>query len=433
MKYYKIQFTICILISLLPANDGSCISSATHKCLVEELLGKYGPPFTRPVKQYNKTVDVYIFMFLKQIIDLNEHDQLLKIAAVVELHWTDEFLTWNTTEYPEVTALHIPMTNIWRPDIYIWERIQSDDMVKSVPLISPDGNVYWSYQSYITTACKIDARFFPFDIQNCKLTFASWVHERKELDLFIKTNRSVRLFLTNNGVWNLTEIKIKRFNMTYEGFAGEYPEIQVSLILSRRSLFYVLLIIVPCTMLSFINLMVFILPTESGEKVSLGITNFLAMVLVQQLIGESIPPTSDQFPIIISYYFNPMIVIGCLSVMNGVITAYFQQQSPNDVPTWLNKLYTIINPKKHLQEEHRIVKTNDSNQKGLGEQMIMANKPDDDNRGDSNSNTLDVADRASLTGKHVASIINRLLMVVCIIITVLSMIVTAILFIVIRK
>ncbi|XP_072039628.1 neuronal acetylcholine receptor subunit alpha-10-like [Amphiura filiformis] len=122
MKYYNIQFMIFISISVLPANDGSCMSSATHKCLVEELLGKYGPPFTRPVKQYNKTVDVYLFMFIQQIIDLNERDQLLKMVALLELQWTDEFLTWNTTEYPDITALHIPFTKIWRPDIYLVER-----------------------------------------------------------------------------------------------------------------------------------------------------------------------------------------------------------------------------------------------------------------------------------------------------------------------
>ncbi|XP_072039325.1 neuronal acetylcholine receptor subunit alpha-7-like [Amphiura filiformis] len=431
MKYYNIKFMIFIFISVLPANDGSCISSATHKCLVEELLGKYGPPFTRPVKQYNKTVDVYLYMFIQQIIDLNERDQLLKIVALLELQWTDEFLTWNTTEYPDITALHIPFTKIWRPDIYLVERIKSDDADNTLPLISPDGNVFWSSQTTFTTSCRIDARFFPFDTQNCTLTFASWVYERKSLDLFVSTNRPSGSFFTENGVWNLTEVTIIRYNRTYDGFDGEFPQIQVSLILSRRPLFYVLLIIIPCTLLSFINLMVFILPTESGEKVSLGITNFLALVLLQQLIGESIPPASDNIPVIISYYFNPMIVIGCLSIMTGVITAYFQQQqSSNDVPTWLFKLHKIMTPNNHLQEEQVICKINNSNQKSFGDKMIMENKEDDDNNGESDVDTVDVADRVSLNGKQVASMINRLLMVACIFITTLSMIVPPIMFIV---
>ncbi|XP_072046754.1 neuronal acetylcholine receptor subunit alpha-7-like [Amphiura filiformis] len=423
MKYYKIQFTICILISVLPTNDGSCISSATHKCLVEELLGKYGPPFTRPVKQYNKTVDVYLNMFVQQIIDLNERDQLLKVGAMLDVQWTDEFLTWNTTEYPDITELHLPFTNIWRPDLYLLERYQSDDDVNTLPLISPDGTVFWSSQTTFTTSCRFDARFFPFDIQNCTLTFASWGYERKRLDLFVSPGRSDHSFFVDNGVWNLTEIKIERYNITFDSYEGEWPQIQVSLILSRRSLFYVLLIIIPCTLLSFINLMVFILPTESGEKVSLGITNFLALILVQQLIGESIPPASDQLPIIISYYFNPMIVIGCLSVMNGVITAHFQQQqSSHDVPIWLYRLYQIMTPKNHLQEEHSICKIN--------VKMITENKEDADNNGESDVNTVDAVHRASLNGKQVASMINRLLMVACIFITILSMIISAIMFIV---
>ena len=75
----------------------------------------------------------------------------------------------------------------------------------------------------------------------------------------------------------------------------------VKLAKSRRYLFYVLNIIMPCGLFSLISLMVFILPTESGEKILLGITSLLALTPSQQVIAGIMPPTSDKSPLIFKY------------------------------------------------------------------------------------------------------------------------------------
>ena len=106
-----------------------------------------------------------------------------------------------------------------------------------------------------------------------------------------------RDFFILNGVWDLIDVQLNRTITNYPNYGG-YAEIYFTLALARRSFFYVLTIIIPCGLLSLVNLVVFILPTESGEKVSLGITNVLALVLFQQLIAEPMPPTSDKLPLI---------------------------------------------------------------------------------------------------------------------------------------
>ena len=47
-----------------------------------------------------------------------------------------------------------------------------------------------------------------------------------------------------------------------------------------------------------IGILVFCLPSESGEKVSLSVTVLLAMTVYQLLIAETIPATSDVIPLI---------------------------------------------------------------------------------------------------------------------------------------
>jgi nicotinic acetylcholine receptor len=51
-------------------------------------------------------------------------------------------------------------------------------------------------------------------------------------------------------------------------------------------------------MLSILTCLTFYLPTESGEKVSLGLTVLLAFSVFMLLIAESIPATSEFIPLI---------------------------------------------------------------------------------------------------------------------------------------
>ena len=77
-----------------------------------------------------------------------------------------------------------------------------------------------------------------------------------------------------------------------------FPELVFTISLKRRPWFHILSFILPCALLSVLNLLVFILPTVSGEKISFSITNLLALLLFQQFIGDNLPPTSNNMPII---------------------------------------------------------------------------------------------------------------------------------------
>ena len=148
----------------------------------------------------------------------------------------------------------------------------------------------------LLTSCRIDARFFPFDTQHCELRFGSWSYDVSKLDLQISHPDDVRVEFVENGVWELHELRVHR--ELRECCVVPFSEIEILVLLNRRPMFHVLSVILPSVLLSLMNLMVFMLPTESGEKVSLGITNLLALVLFQQLIGDSLPPTTDFQPII---------------------------------------------------------------------------------------------------------------------------------------
>jgi len=57
-------------------------------------------------------------------------------------------------------------------------------------------------------------------------------------------------------------------------------------------------IILPCILLSVLVLIVFCLPPDGGEKISLGISVLLAFTVFLLMVAENVPRTSLHIPII---------------------------------------------------------------------------------------------------------------------------------------
>ncbi|KAL8202932.1 UNVERIFIED_CONTAM: Neuronal acetylcholine receptor subunit alpha-7 [Gekko kuhli] len=66
----------------------------------------------------------------------------------------------------------------------------------------------------------------------------------------------------------------------------------------RRTLYYGLNLLIPCVLISGLALLVFLLPADSGEKISLGITVLLSLTVFMLLVAEIMPATSDSVPLI---------------------------------------------------------------------------------------------------------------------------------------
>ena len=59
-----------------------------------------------------------------------------------------------------------------------------------------------------------------------------------------------------------------------EYWPDPYVEMRYSVRLRRRPLYYVIYMILPTTVISFMSLLAFLLPSDSGEKIGLGLYAF---------------------------------------------------------------------------------------------------------------------------------------------------------------
>ena len=144
-------------------------------------------------------------------------------------------------------------------------------------------------------------RYSPFDAQTCYINVDSWTYN----DNLVKLSNMSSTVKTDqyqpNGQWKLidTEIVVRR-----EAFnAGSFTSVYFIFHLERKPLFYCSVLLVPIAMLSFIMILPFMLPADSGEKISLEITVILSFTVFQLVIAEKVPETSDYIPIMCKYTY----------------------------------------------------------------------------------------------------------------------------------
>lgn len=154
-----------------------------------------------------------------------------------------------------------------------------------------DGTITWTPPASYKSSCTMDVTFFPFDRQNCSMKFGSWTYDGNMVDLVLTDHYVDRKDFFDNGEWeilNATGVKGSRRDGVYW-----YPFVTYSFILKRLPLFYTLFLIIPCLGLSFLTVLVFYLPSDEGEKLSLS-TSVLVSLTVFLLVIEEIIPSSSK-------------------------------------------------------------------------------------------------------------------------------------------
>nr|XP_028562615.1 neuronal acetylcholine receptor subunit alpha-7 isoform X2 [Podarcis muralis] len=246
--------------------------------LYKELLKNYNP-LERPVANDSQPLTVSFSLSLRQIMDVDEKNQVLTTNIWLHMYWTDYYLQWNMSEYPGVKNVRFPDGQIWKPDILLYN--------------------------------SADERF----------------------DATFHTN----VLVNSSGYCQYLPPGVpgKRTESFYDCCKEPYPDVTFTVTMRRRTLYYGLNLLIPCVLISALALLVFLLPADSGEKISLGITVLLSLTVFMLLVAEIMPATSDSVPLIAQYFASTMIIVG-LSVVVTVIVLQYHHHDPDGgkMPKW---------------------------------------------------------------------------------------------------
>ena len=161
-------------------------------------------------------------------------------------------------------------------------------------VVSYDGEVTWMPPAILKSSCSIDVTYFPFDAQNCTMKFGAWTHGKSRIDLKMVRNMANQDEFWESGEWEILDAKGVKVMSNYGRFKSQrkvtsnvrnnlklyfkherkynccpeiFPDIVYSFHIRRLPLFYTINLIIPCLLISFLTVLVFYLPSDSGEKV----------------------------------------------------------------------------------------------------------------------------------------------------------------------
>ncbi|XP_030623429.1 acetylcholine receptor subunit delta [Chanos chanos] len=310
----------------------------------------------RPVENKDDTVTVYLALTLSNLISLKEVDETLLTNVWIEHGWTDYRLQWNVTEFDNITVLRLPPSMVWLPEIVLENNNDAQFQVAYYcnVLVSNDGYVYWLPPAIFRSSCSINVNYFPFDWQNCSLKFSSLTYNAKEISMHLKEDLDedgkyykVEWVIidpegfTENGEWEIIHKPArKNIHKNIPAESNKHQDITFYLIIKRKPLFYIVNIIIPCILISFLASLVYYLPADSGEKMTLSISVLLAQSVFLLLISQRLPETSMAVPLIVKYLMFIMVLV-TIVVLNCVIVLnlHFRTPSTHVMSEWTKEFF----------------------------------------------------------------------------------------------
>ncbi|XP_048361901.1 acetylcholine receptor subunit delta-like [Sphaerodactylus townsendi] len=269
----------------------------------------------RPVASKDESLTIYLALTLSNLVSLKEADETLTTSVWIEHGWTDYRLQWNQTEFGGIDVLRLPADMVWLPEIVLENNNDGEFQItySCNILVYDTGYVYWLPPAIFRSACPINVNFFPFDWQNCTLKFSSLMYNAKEISMELMTkedDETKKTYLvewiiidpagfTENGEWEIVHRPArKNTDPNFPLESNKHQDITFYLIIKRKPLFYLINIVTPCILIAFMTILVFYLPADSGEKVTLAISVLLAQSVFLLLISQRLPATSLAIPLI---------------------------------------------------------------------------------------------------------------------------------------
>ncbi|XP_044160656.1 acetylcholine receptor subunit alpha-1-A-like [Bufo gargarizans] len=333
-------FTITHFILLVTA--GTVLASEDESRLLKDLLENYNK-VVRPVHKFRDAVVVTVGLQLIQLIDVDEVNQIVTTNVRLKQQWVDVNLKWDPSKYGGIEKIRVLSGEIWHADLVLYNNANGDFAIvqETKALVDYTGKIVWNPPAIFKSYCEMIVTHFPFDQQNCSMKLGTWTFDGSLVVINPESDRPDMNSFMESGEWFMKDYQCWKHFVVYDCCPNNpYLDITYHFLLQRLPLYFIVNVIIPCLLFSFLTGLVFYLPTGSGEKITLSVSVLLSLTVFLLVIVELIPSTSSAVPLIGKYMlFTMMFVIASIVITVIVINAHFRTPSTHIMPQWVRKVF----------------------------------------------------------------------------------------------
>lgn len=272
----------------------------------------------KPVLDQSTTVNFQMDFILLSINEFDTVEGTFSLVGVLNCSWTDESLVWTPSSYGGLSSINVPQSDIWVPDLFIINQAEKfTPFGKSVDIkltVSHSGLVSWYPGNVMKVKCVPNLKNFPFDEQSCSIQFVVFGSSSTEVMFGISQTTVNTDFFSTNKEWRLDSSSLK---------LESTGRVTATLNISRAWLYFTVTVLIPIYVIGLLIPLVFLLPVETGERVSFSTSIFLSFTVVLTLVNSEIPSLSDPIPGIMIFIEVLTVLSGLTVVINVAILTYY--------------------------------------------------------------------------------------------------------------
>jgi hypothetical protein len=304
--------------------------------LYTNLLSGYNK-YVRPLTSTNDPVYVNASFSLVGIKEFDEVNGKFSVIGFFSISWSDSRLAWTPSHYSNLYIIELPESKVWIPNLTLinpYDRIESLGKGIVPVTVTSSGRAYWSPADVISSGCNADVTYYPFDTQYCSLRLMCWGFAPTAIVTQAQGAEVNMDFFSEHGTWEIIDKRL----LTYLDPSLSYISIDIKI--KRRPTFAVINIVLPMVFMVVLNLLVFVLPVESGERVSYSITVLLAIAVFLTLVGDNLPKTSKPTALLSYFLLGDLVMSSliCFFVILG-LSFHYKDETETPVP---NVIATIV-------------------------------------------------------------------------------------------
>ncbi|XP_053385940.1 neuronal acetylcholine receptor subunit alpha-2-like [Mercenaria mercenaria] len=317
--YFFLNVIIEMLITYELADTAYSAAKETE-IRSETVLDASYDPVSRPKSQTHVRAGLNVLA----IDELDLKGQKLTMAGWLTFEWEDDRIVWNKTAKDDIDYIFTQPKYIWKPELVVDNAladlgaIESNDLLMRVKYT---GEVEWEPPMLISTHCQVDVTYYPYDQQKCAIEIVSWTYTIEEVKLDHLYEEVNLEDFEIHGEWEITHTQIEDKNLTEhlpDGTVRMYPQLDFWIYLRRRTQFYNLNVMMPIILTSLMVALVFIVPVDSGEKLSYVLTVFLALAVLLTIVADSLPPTSITVSVL-GLYLGIVLILAAVGILITVL------------------------------------------------------------------------------------------------------------------
>ncbi|XP_014777761.1 neuronal acetylcholine receptor subunit alpha-5 [Octopus bimaculoides] len=248
----------------------------------------------RPVKHNQETMNI-TFTMTPVTFSIDETNRIMSLTSLDSLSWKDQLLKWDPGLQGGVKEVFLKPSDIWTPELELFNPAREPGFKRSFVriIVSHDGVVLWIPVTKYEVQCFPNTTFFPFDIQICSLILGSEIYNIRHMDMNFVKRPIPSWNIDEHPLWKVERITTEKILNKCAGCDVPYVNLKINFHFTRHATVPFYTFLLPCFLLSSLSLVLFLLPSDFADKVTLGFGLFMAFFVLLLYLVSVLPPSQE--------------------------------------------------------------------------------------------------------------------------------------------